>query len=316
MNIVFMGTPEFAVPCLKALIESGDNVTAVFTQPDKPKGRGYKLTPSPVKKLALEYNIPVYQPASFKNGSDASDSLRILNELSPDLIIVVAYGKILPPEVLKSPKLYCINIHASLLPKYRGAAPIQQSVLNGEKETGVTSMLMADGIDTGDMLLKASVSIGEDETSSELHDRLSVLGAQLLLETIKAVKDNSLTPEKQDDSLSCYAPMLTKDMCPVDFRMDAVKVHNHIRGLSAFPCATAVLNGKKLKIFKSALTDGLKTDKKAGTVVDNRNLTVACGDKNTVTILEVQPEGGKRMKTADYLRGNPVNEGSRFEVEE
>ncbi|MGN0675259.1 MAG: methionyl-tRNA formyltransferase, partial [Oscillospiraceae bacterium] len=213
MNIVFMGTPDFAVPCIKALIESGENVQAVFTQPDKPKGRGYKLTPPPVKEIALTYNIPVYQPVSLKKGDDAENSLKILKELSPDLIIVVAYGKILPKAILDIPK-YCINVHASLLPKYRGAGPIQWSVLNGEKVTGVTTMLMAEGLDTGDMLLSKSVEIGDNETASELHDRLSVLGAEVLLETIKAVKADDLIPIKQDDSLSNYAPMLTKDMCP------------------------------------------------------------------------------------------------------
>lgn len=203
MNIIFMGTPDFAVPCLKALIDSGENVTAVFTQPDKPKGRGYKLAPPPVKDLALTYNIPVYQPLSLKKGEDAEASLKIIKELSPDLIVVVAYGKILPKAVLDAPKYYCINVHASLLPKYRGAGPIQWSVLNGEKVTGVTTMLMAEGVDTGDMLLSSSLEIGENETASELHDRLSVLGAELLLETVKGVKLGSITPIPQDDSLSC-----------------------------------------------------------------------------------------------------------------
>lgn len=309
MNIVFMGTPDFAVPCLKALIENGEVVQAVFTQPDKPKGRGYKLTPPPVKEVALTYNIPVYQPESLKNGEDAENTLKILTELAPDLIIVVAYGKILPKAILELPK-YCINVHASLLPKYRGAGPIQWSVLNGEKVTGVTTMLMAEGLDTGDMLLSEAVEIGANETASELHDRLSELGAKVLLETIETVKDNTFTPVKQDDSLSCYAPMLTKDMCPIDFSKSAQEVHNQIRGLSAFPCATTMLNDKRLKIYKSECTDDKCTDKAAGTIVNAKNFTVVCGDGNCIKILEVQAEGGKRMNTADYLRGKSIVEGT------
>lgn len=309
MNIVFMGTPDFAVPCLKALVESGENVTAVFTQPDKPKGRGYKLTPSPVKEEALSYNIPVYQPQSLKKGEDAEKAAEVLKELAPDLFIVVAYGKILPKNILDIPK-YCINVHASLLPKYRGAAPIQWSVLNGEKVTGVTTMLMAEGVDTGDMLLSQSTEIGENETAAELWDRLSIMGAEVMLKTIKAVKDNSLTPIKQDDSLSSHAPMITKDMCPIDFSKTVQEVHNHIRGLSSFPCATAMLGDKRLKIFKSEIIDGKVTDKPFGTVVNVKDFTVVCGDGGCVRFTEIQADGGKRMKTADYLRGKPIEEGT------
>ncbi len=308
MNIVFMGTPDFAVPCLKALIESGENVQAVFTQPDKPKGRGYKLTPPPVKELALTHNIPVYQPISLKNGDDAEATMTVLNNLSPDLIIVVAYGKILPKAILDLPE-YCINVHASLLPKYRGAGPIQWSVLNGEKVTGVTTMLMAEGLDTGDMLISKSVEIGENETASELHDRLSVIGADVLLETIKAVKDNALTPIKQDDSLSNYAPMLTKDMCAIDFSKSAQEVHNHIRGLSAFPGAMTMLNGKRLKVYKSVCIADI-SDNIAGTVIDTDNFTVVCGDGNCVQFVEIQAEGSKRMNTADFLRGKSIEKGT------
>lgn len=309
MNIIFMGTPDFAVPCLKALIDSGENVTAVFTQPDKPKGRGYKLTPPPVKEVALTHNIPVYQPLSLKKGEDAEAAMKTITELAPDLIIVVAYGKILPKAILDAPK-YCINVHASLLPKYRGAGPIQWSVLNGEKVTGVTTMLMAEGIDTGDMLLSKSTEIGENETVSELHDRLSELGAEVLLETIKAVKSDSLTPVPQDDSQSTHAPMLTKDMCPIDFSKSAQEVHNHIRGLSAFPCATTVLDGKRLKVYRSEIVKGLKSDRPCGTVVQAKDFTVVCGDGACVRFTEVQAEGGKRMSTADYLRGKAVQEGT------
>lgn len=309
MNIVFMGTPDFAVPCLKALVESGENVMAVFTQPDKPKGRGYKLTPSPVKEEALPHNIPVYQPQSLKKGDDAEKAEAVLKELAPDLFIVVAYGKILPKNILDIPK-YCINVHASLLPKYRGAGPIQWSVLNGEKVTGITTMLMAEGVDTGDMLLSQSTEIGENETAAELWDRLSVMGAEVMLKTIEAVKDNSLTPIKQDDSLASHAPMITKDMCPIDFLKTAQEVHNHVRGLSSFPCATAMLGDKRLKIFKSEITGDKVTGKQAGAVVNVKDFTVACGDGGCVRFTEIQADGGKRMKTVDYLRGNPITEGT------
>lgn len=304
-----MGTPDFAVPCLQALIDNGENVQAVFTQPDKPKGRGYKMLPPPVKSLALTYNIPVYQPLSLKKGEDAENALNILKDLSPDLIIVVAYGKILPKEILELPKYYCINVHASLLPRYRGAAPIQWCVLNGEKETGVTTMLMAEGLDTGDMLLKESVAIGDDETASELHDRLSAVGAELLIKTISAVKVGTITREKQEDSLSNYASMITKDMCPIDFSLPAQQIHNKIRGLSASPCAVTMLNGKRLKIFKSTMSDKKKYDLAAGTVVNEKDFTVVCGDGYTVTFTEVQSEGGKRMKVSDFLRGNHIEKG-------
>lgn len=309
MNIVFMGTPEFAVPCLQALIEHGENIQAVFTQPDKPKGRGYKLAPPPVKELAQKHNIPVYQPQSLKQGEDADKAYDILHNLNPDLIIVVAFGKILPKRILDVPKKYCINVHASLLPKYRGAAPIQWSVLNGEKETGVTTMLMEEGLDTGDMLLYEKTVIGDNETASELHDRLAVMCAELLIKTIEAVKLDNITPQKQDDSQHTYAPMLTKDMCPIDFSKPAQEVHNKIRGLSKFPCATALYNEKKLKIYKSVLSEHIYHKSLPGTVVNENDFTVMCGDGNAVTFMEVQTEGGKRMSTADFLRGNRIKNG-------
>lgn len=305
MDIVFMGTPDFAVPCLKALVESGENVKAVFTQPDKPKGRGYKLTPPPVKEYALTKNIPVYQPVSMRKGEDADKSYELLKELAPDLIVVVAYGQILTRRVLDLPKTYCINIHASLLPKYRGAGPIQWSILNGEKVTGVTSMIMGDGIDTGDMLLKATVEIGENETADELHDRLSELGANVLLDTVSAIKSGDVHPEKQDDSLSNYAPRLTKELCPIDFSKSAQEIHDQIRGLSSWPCAVAEIAGRRLKIYRSEL-DGAHHNGSAGEICDKDKFTVICGDGFGITFTEVQAEGGKRMNTADYLRGNKL----------
>lgn len=305
MRIIFMGTPDFAVPCLKALIDSSEDVVGVFTQPDKPKGRGYELTPPPVKVCAIENNIPVFQPVSMKNG----EALEIINSLSADLIIVVAYGKILPKEILESTKYGCINIHASLLPKLRGAAPIQYSILNGETETGVTSMQMDIGLDTGDMLVKKSIPITDDMNAGELHDKLSVIGAEVLLETIKNLKNGNLKPEKQDDSLSTYASMLSKDLCPIDFSKSAREVHNHIRGLSPWPVATTAVNGKKLKIHKSKLIDE-KFCGKIGEIVDNNNrLVVLCGDGNCIEITEIQAEGKKKTDCASYLRGNKIDCG-------
>ncbi|MBP1545488.1 MAG: methionyl-tRNA formyltransferase [Oscillospiraceae bacterium] len=305
MNIVFMGTPDFAVPCLKALVESGENVSAVFTQPDKPKGRGYKLTPPPVKEYAVSQNIPVYQPVSMKKGEEADEAYDVLCKLAPDLVVVVAYGQILPKRILDIPKTYCINIHASLLPKYRGAGPIQWSILDGEKVTGVTSMIMAEGLDTGDMLIKAELEIGENETADELHDRLSVLGADVLLKTVDAIKKGDVCPEKQDDTLSNYAPRLTKELCPIDFNKTASQIHNQIRGLSSWPCAVAEVAGRRLKVFRSEL-DGIRHGGAPGEVCDKDRFTVVCGDGFGITFTEVQADGGKRMKTADYLRGNKL----------
>ncbi len=303
MKIVFMGTPDFAVPCLKALCENGYDVPAVFTQPDKPKGRGYKMIPTPVKVCAQENEIAVYQPLSLRKGEDADEALKVLGEIAPDLIIVVAYGQILPQSVLDLPKYGCINIHASLLPEYRGAAPIQWSVLDGKTETGVTSMKMELGLDTGDMLIKKSLSIGENETASELHDRLSVLGAEVLIETIKAVENGTLKAEKQDDEKSSYAKMITKDMSRLDFNESAQTVHNIIRGITGF----TMLEGKRLKVYRSEICG--ETNAAAGTVVNPADFTVACGDGRCVKFTEVQYEGSKRMMAADFLRGRKLSEG-------
>ncbi len=303
-----MGTPDFAVKPLEAIIESGENVMAVFTQPDKPKGRGFKLLPTPVKQSALSHNIPVYQPLSLKKGDDAAEAEKIMRELAPDLIVVAAYGKILPKTILDLPKYGCINIHASLLPKYRGAAPIQRVILNGETETGVTAMQMAEGLDTGDMLMKISTPIGENETASELFERLSDLGAKLIADTIKAVKSGSITPVKQDDSLSSYAEMIDKSMCFTDFSLTAAEVHNHIRGLSSSPCAVAYLNGKRIKIYHSELVKNVGGQ--PGEIVNVNDFTVSCGDGNGVKLAEIQGEGGKRMKAADFLRGNKIEKGT------
>ena len=308
MRIVFMGTPDFSVPCLQRLIADGEEVVGVFTQPDKPKGRGYTLAPPPVKVEALKHNIPVFQPKSMRDG----EALKILETLQPDLNVVVAYGKILPPEILYFPKYNSINIHASILPKYRGAAPIQWVILNGEKKTGVTSMQMDDGIDTGDMLLKAELPISPNMTGGELHDALSSLGAQVLSDTLNALKNGDLHPTKQTGE-SNYAPMLNKALCPIDFSRAAQDVHNHVRGLSPFPTATAVLHGKRMKIHTTRLTENTSTAP-AGTIVSVADeIEVACGDGKTVVLTELQPEGKKRMPAKAFLVGHKLQAGEAFE---
>lgn len=295
MKIVFMGTPEFAVPCLQALIQDGQTIAAVFTQPDKPKGRGYHLVPPPVKVCAEAHQIPVYQPTTLKDGT----ALTILQEIQPDLIVVVAYGNILPKEILTLPPHGCINVHASLLPAYRGAAPIQRVILDGQTTTGVTTMLMDVGLDTGDMLMKASLTIGENETADELHERLSALGADLIVKTVHAAAEGRLQPEKQDDSLSCYAAMLTKALSPIDFTKTAREVHDQVRGLNSWPSAAATLNGKRLKIHRTVLSQG---SGQPGQVLSLQPFVVACGE-GAVEILELQPEGKKKMSAQEYLNG-------------
>lgn len=300
-----MGTPDFAVPCLEALIENKYDVCGVFSQPDKPVGRKQILTAPPVKQTAQLNGIPVYQPASLKN----EDALDIIASLKPDLIVVVAYGKILPLEILNCCKYGCINVHASLLPKYRGAAPIQWSVINGDKKTGVTVMQMNEGLDTGDMLLVRETEIGENETSAELFERLSIIGAQALIDTIKLMEADNLSPEKQPEGDFGYAEKITKALSPIDWKMSALQIHNLVRGLQTFPCAQTVINGKNVKIHKTALSS--KKGIKAGCVVDNNGvITVSCGDGKCLDILELQAEGKKRMPVKDFLMGNKIEIGS------
>lgn len=306
MRIIFMGTPDFAVPCLKALINSDNEVVGVFTQPDKPKGRGYELTPPPVKVCAVENDIPVFQPNSMRDGI----ALDIINSLNADLIIVVAFGKILPKEILESVKYGCINIHASLLPKLRGAAPIQWSILNGDSQTGVTAQQMDIGVDTGDILMTKKFVIPEDMNAGELFDVLSDMGAEVLMETIDCVKKGKLNPVKQDDSQSTYASMLTKELCPVDFTKSSSDVHNQVRGLYPWPIATTKINGKTYKIHKSQKVSD-KFNGNCGEIVDNNNrLVVMCGDGNCVEILEIQAEGKRKTDTASFLRGHKVELGT------
>ena len=295
MRIIFMGTPEFAAPAIDSLLAAGHEIAAVFSQPDKPKGRGYSLTPPPVKVKALEHGIPVYQPKSMRDG----EALKIFQEIKPDVGVVIAYGKILPQDILDAPAFGCINVHASLLPKYRGAAPIQWSVIDGEPKTGVTTMQMDAGLDTGDMLMKASLTIGENETAEELHDRLAALGAELIVQTVHAAAEGRLQPEKQDDSQSCYAAMLTKELSPIDFTKTAQQVHDKVRGLNSWPSASAVLNGKRLKIHRTIITEG---HGEPGQVLSLQPFVVACGE-GAVEIIEVQPEGKKKMSAQSYLNG-------------
>ena len=307
MRIVYMGTPDFAVASLERLIADGHEITGVFTQPDKPQGRKMKLTPPPVKELAMQHNIPVYQPESFKNESQ----LELLKELAPECIVVVAYGKLLPAYVLDLPKYGCINVHGSLLPKYRGAAPIQWMVLNGEKKAGVTTMYMDRGLDTGDMLLTKEVTVGENETAGELFDRLAAEGAELISETLKRLPEG-IERVPQNEAESTYVSTLDKSMSVVDWTKDAQTVHNLIRGLDPWPVALTTIDGARLKLFQSRMTDRT-ADAPAGTVVEadpKTGLLVACGDGRVLHILEVQLVGKKRMPAGDYLRGHAIAKGT------
>lgn len=303
MRIVFMGTPDFAVPSLKALVAAGHEVVGVFTQPDKPKNRGMKLTPSPVKVAAQEFNIPVYQPATLKT----DEAYDVLTQLKPELIAVAAYGKILPKRILEVPEKGCINVHSSLLPRYRGAAPINWAILNGDEQTGVTVMYMAEGLDTGDIISQRATPIDPNETVEALHDRLADIGAELLTETVAALADGTAIRTPQDDSLSCYAPMLSRELSPLDFTKSARQIHNQVRGLIPWPATSAEIAGTTFKIFSVEETDAT-SDQPAGTVLgaDKKGINVVCGDGKVLRILELQAPGKKRMRAVDYLRGHAL----------
>lgn len=296
MKIVFMGTPDFAVPTLKRLAEKHE-VLGVFTQPDKPRGRHMTLTPSDVKVVAEKLNIPVYQPESLKHG----EAMPILEELRPDVIVVAAYGQILKEDVLNFPKYGCINAHGSLLPKYRGAAPIQRAVLDGEKYAGVTAMQMDVGLDTGDMLLAKSVEIGENETAGELFDRLAILAADVIEETLDNI--DNLEPKPQDDAESSYAKMLSKAECPIDWNKPAFNIHKQICGLNPWPSAQTTLGTEEIKIHMSHMTDKT-SDKLPGTIIDGK--FVVCGDGKLLELIEVQARASKRMNIKDYLLGHKL----------
>jgi len=307
MRIVFMGTPDFAVPCLEKLIDMGENVVGVFTQTDKPVGRKQILTPSDVKVCALAHNIPVFQPKTLRDGK----SIEILEQLQPDLIVVTAYGKILPKEIIDYPKYGCINIHASLLPEYRGAAPIQWSIINGDKVTGVTSMQMDVGLDTGDIILQKKTEIGENETAGELFDRLKLIGAEILEETISLIKNGKIERIKQDDEKATYVTQLDKSFSPVDFNKSAQEIHNKVRGLNPWPVASFVIDNTRFKLWETKVSD--KTDKQPGTVIKNgESLVVACGENTSIELVIIQPEGKNKMKSSDYLRGHNVALGTKL----
>ena len=305
MRVVFMGTPDFAVPSLQILLDHGYEVCAVYTQPDKPKGRGHKLQPPPVKELALQHQIPVFQPATLRK-EEVQAEIRSWN---PDVIVVVAYGKLLPKAVLDAPKLGCVNVHGSLLPQYRGAAPIQWTVLNGDKVAGVTTMFMAEGMDTGDMLLKAETPVGEEETSGQLFDRLKDLGADLLLETLQGLEAGTLTSIPQDEAQATRAPMLSKELSQVDWTKSAQQVHDLIRGLNPWPSAVSYLDGRKLKLHASRVREGSGEAGKA--FAQDGALWVYCG-QGALELTEIQTENGKRMDGKSYLLGHPLQEGSHF----
>lgn len=300
-----MGTPDFAVPCLKKLCDAGEQVVAVFTQPDKKVGRKQLLTPSQVKIEAERRGLVVFQPATLKSDEVISE----INALEADLIVVVAYGKILPKAVLDAPKYGAINVHASILPKYRGAAPIQWAVINGETETGVTVMQMDEGLDTGDMILVKKVPIGDSITSAELFDELAPLGAEALIEAIEMIKAGTAERTPQPKGDFGYASMITKAMSPIDWGKSATDVHNLVRGLQTWPSAQTVINGKTVKVHKTKINNSPCETSPSGTVLENKGvLTVRCGE-GAVDILELQPEGKKRMDVKAFLAGNNVNLG-------
>ncbi len=307
MRIVFMGTPDFALYSLRALCEAGEDVVGVVTQPDKPRGRGYVLTPPPVKVYAAERGIPVYQPATLKNGAFDAE----LAALDPELIIVVAYGKILPRSVLEYPKHGCINVHGSLLPALRGAAPMQRAIMDGHPITGITTMYMAEGLDTGDMLLRAEVAIEENDNFESVHDKLAACGAGVLLDTIAALKAGTLTATPQDDALATYAQKIEKEDCLIDFSADAKVVHDRIRGLSPIPLAfTHTPDGKLLKVPAAEIGDRSDAYLAApGTVLSiDSGIEVACGC-GSIRLLTVTPEGKKSMPAKDFINGRKLRVG-------
>ena len=318
MKIVFMGTPDFAKESLEAIYNAGYEIIKVVTNPDRPQGRGMKLKISPVKEFALEKGLDVLQPEKVKKNEEFIDSIRNLN---PDIICVVAYGKILPKEILEIPKLGCINVHGSLLPKYRGAAPIQWAVLNGDKETGITTMYMDEGMDTGDMILKEKVKIGENETTGELWDRLSKVGGRLLVRTLKQIEDGTAPREKQGEDFT-VAPMLDKKMAKIDWEnKDAKEIKNLVRGLNPIMGAYTFLNGKKIKFWKvdvaksNEIMFGNNCPLRNGTVLvsDQRDGLFIKTKDGILKVLEIQGENAKRMQISDFLRGNKINEMDVFD---
>jgi len=305
LKILFMGTPDFATACLRKLVENGQDVCGVFTKPDKQSGRGMKVSVSDVKKYALEKGLDIYQPETLKDGA----VMPILEEKKPDIIVVVAYGKILPRYVLDFPKYGCINVHGSLLPEYRGASPIQRAVMDGKKVTGVTTMYLADGVDTGDMLLKAEYQIGENDNTGKVFDDLALLGADLLMETLDGIEKGTITPKKQDDSKATHAEKITNEECAVSFDDEAMTVHNKIRGLYPFPGAFCYVNGKILKLCESRRLDK-DYDGNIGEVVETskEGVTVKC-KTGSVLLTKLKPEGKGEMRAFDLVNGRKIQVG-------
>ncbi len=306
LKILFMGTPDFAVKGLERLIKEGYEIVGAVSQPDRPKGRGHKTVPTPVKQCALDNNIEVFQPETLKNES----LLPLLKEKNPDIIIVIAYGRILPEYILNFPKYGCINIHASLLPKYRGSAPIQWSIINGDKKSGVTSMYMVKELDAGDILIKKEIPIEDDDTAGTLFDKLAVLGADVLCETLKLLPEGKITPEKQGDDFT-LAPMLTKANTAVDFCKTVKEVCNFVRGLNPFPCAYSYLRGESMKILSCKASDYSKKAEIGEIVTEKNAVYVKCAD-GFAELLTVVPNGKRAMSAAEYFRGHPIQEGECF----
>ena len=306
MRILFMGTPDFAVASLSALLAAGHEVCGVFTQPDKPKNRGMKLQASPVKEFALAHDIPVFQPVKMRDG----EAMGYIRDLDPALIVVAAYGRILPDDILDYPAHGCINVHSSLLPRYRGAAPINWAILNGDRTTGVTIMHMAAELDAGDIILQGETDIGPDETAPELFDRLAALGGALLVEAVGQIERGEAARMPQTASEVTYAPMLGRELSPMDWTKPAQTLHDQVRGLLPWPCATAEFGGVRCKVFSTAVLDGT-TDLKPGTVAEagKDGIVMACGGGSLLRVRELQPDGKKRMAAADFLRGHPLTAG-------
>ena len=305
MRLVFMGTPDFAVPSLQALVDAGHDVCGVFSQPDRPVGRHQgKLRPTPVKCCALENSIPVFQPENLRDGVAYSQ----LSKLKPDLIVVVAYGRLLPNEILSLPSKGCINVHPSLLPKYRGCAPINWAIINGETETGVTIIYMSSELDAGDIITQSRITISQDETAEELHDRLSESGGKLLIKAIKAIDEGTSSRTPQDSALSSYAPMLSRALSPINWTYTAKEIHNWVRGLFPWPAAsTDAFSNQQIKVLSTSVTDR-NTLRAPGMVLkaDKEGIDIACGDGSVLRILEVQAPGSRKMSVGNYLLGHSI----------
>lgn len=305
MKIVFMGTPDIAVPCLQKIIDENYEILGVVTQPDKPKGRGKKLGMSSVKELAIENNIPVYQPIKARD----KDFIETMKSLNPDVMVVVAFGQILPKEILEIPKFGCINVHVSLLPKYRGAAPINWVIINGEEKTGVTTMYMDEGLDTGDMILKTEVNLDENITAGELHDKMMNIGAETLKETLKLIEEGTAPREVQNHEEFSYAPIMNKSLGNIDFSKNAKEIHNLVRGVNPWPSAYTTYNGVTMKIWKTKVLEEEST-KDAGTIIEVNKDGIKVSTKDKVLLIEeIQMPNKKRMLVGEYIKGNTIEIG-------